>query len=96
MSESEVQRLAPKRKEFASELERGYLKSGMDVTVRVTGGSSTTLQIQYVLMSRPMVYKIANETNFLARCRDLGFKVVVFTDGFDATWRYDVIKDKFY
>lgn len=78
------------RSAYASRTEEDFLKKGMDVTVRVGGKKNTTLTISYVLMGRPTVYNLINDPDYIDRLKKLGFKVVVFTDGYDHTWRINL------
>lgn len=83
------------RTSFADQLERTYLGKGMDVTVRTSGSKKTTLTLSYVLMGRPTVYQLGNDEDFLSSLRGIGFKMIVFTDGYDSTWKLDLVKNKF-
>ena len=81
-----------KRKDFADSLERRYLSAGMDIRVQVLGPSKTTLKLTYVLFSRPLIYKLTNEGNFLENLKQGGFKKVIFSDGYRYSWTYDLNK----
>ena len=83
------------RKAFARRVENEFLKSGMDVTLTTSGPKATTLNFRYVLVSRPFLYKLANESAFLANCKSAGFARVHFTDGYSASANYDLKNDKF-
>lgn len=74
------------RRAFAPILEDLYLKSGRDVHVSVEGPDSTTLHLTYVLMSRPMAYNMSNDTDLVDGWRKMGFRKVIFDDGYDHTW----------
>ena len=78
------------RKEFAKQIEAKYLNKGMDVYVTVTGRDYTTLKLKYVLFSRSLVHKIMNSAGFVTTLKSLGFKRVIFTDGYDDTWSYTI------
>jgi hypothetical protein len=80
------------RKEFATLMENSFLKKGMDVHVSISGPKGTTLTIRYILMSRPIVYQVLNETDFVKNRKGDGFKKAVFTDGYKQTWTYDLTK----
>lgn len=82
------------RKEFAR-TENNFLKNGMDVTLTTTGAKGTILNFRYVLVSRPFLYKLANETEFLKNCKRVGFTKVNFTNGHNASASYDLIKNNF-
>ncbi len=83
------------RADYAATLENRYLKNGMDFTVRANGDKKTTLTLSYVLMSRPTVYNLVNDLVFIPSLADLGFKIVVFTDGYNSTWRYNIDEKRF-
>lgn len=83
------------RKEFARTMESSFLKNGLDVTLTTTGAKDTILNFRYVLVSRPFLYKLANETEFLKNCKRVGFTKVNFTNGYDASASYDLIKNNF-
>jgi len=75
---------------FAKLLEKKYLKEGYDVEIIVEGKNKDILKFKYVLMSRPLIHKITNETGFLETAKNLEFKKVVFTDGFNYSWTYNL------
>ena len=81
------------RKQASAALERFMLGRGVDTYISVSGKDNTTLTVKYVLMSRPAVYQLVNDQNergFMPMVRDLGFRKLVFTDGFKDTWTVDV------
>jgi hypothetical protein len=82
--------LMQSRMVFAEELERNYLRKGMDVNVRLLGQNKTTIRLEYILFSRPMVYKLTNETELLDVLKNKGFKEVIFYDTYRYTWKYDL------
>lgn len=83
------------RRDFATTIEENFLKRGFDVVMKTSGDNHQTLTMRYILMNRPFLYQIVNETDFLQNCKRLGFKQIVFTNGYDDTWRYDVAKNAF-
>lgn len=70
----------------AKQMENKMLSQGFDMTFKVSGKGNTILTIEYILMTRPVVYKIENETDLLETLRQAGFKKVVLTDGYDKRW----------
>jgi hypothetical protein len=78
------------RSEYAKQYERNLLEAGMDVYVSTSGPQHTTLRIQYVLLSRPVVYQIINDRALMRNWRELGFKKALFTDGYNETYTVDV------
>lgn len=90
--EAEINRMSQMvaRDIVAGQMEKKLLSEGMDATVTVAGPEKTTITFKYVLFSRPLVYKLTNETEFLQNMRDAGFRKVIFTDGYYNTWTYDL------
>jgi len=41
------------------------LKAGRDASFKVSGTKNTTLEMIYILVNRPLVYQITNESKFL-------------------------------
>jgi hypothetical protein len=80
------------RERIAEEMERNYLSKGMDVHIRLSGTEKTIMKMEYVLFSRPLVYKIVNETDFLADLKKAGFQKVIFDDKYNYSWTYDLGK----
>jgi len=77
---------------FAKNLEGKMLEDGHDMTIDVKGKNGDILKFKWALMSRPFVYQIATKTNFLDNAKNCEFKKVIFTDGFDSSWTYDLNK----
>jgi len=79
-------RLLDARRSFAKEAEQHMLEQNFDMYVKVSGPKDTIITFRYVLMSRPTVYQVINDSGFMGRLRALGFKKAVFTDGYYSTW----------
>jgi hypothetical protein len=62
------------------------------MTIRADGTRKTTLRLQWVNMSRPVIYGYIQNREVVRTRKARGFKKVVFTDGFESTWRYQVDK----
>jgi hypothetical protein len=91
-----VDEMAPAvRKRFAESIETDFLKAGMDVSVYAEGEATTTLRLKYVLMSRPLVYKLANDTKLIEGAKAAGFRSIIFADGYRSRWVYSVTNAKF-
>jgi hypothetical protein len=86
--EQNSQRIA--RTVVVDQMEKKMLSEAMDMTFTASGPDNTNLTIKYALMSRPLVYKLTNETDFLENMRKAGFKTVIFTDGYYESWKYDL------
>lgn len=80
------------RKDFAKKYELSLLNSGMDTTITTEGKDSTGLKMKWVLMSRPIAYKIINDESAMSNLKNIGFKKIIFTDGHDSTWSIDLTK----
>ncbi len=79
-----------KRKDFAKLLEKTYLDNGSDVYVSTSGNNHTVLRIKWVLMSRPQVHDTVNRQEEMSMLKALGFKKIIFSDGFEEGWTYDL------
>jgi hypothetical protein len=72
------------RNDYGIRLENSLLKAGFDMHIKVSGEKSERIEIRYVLMSRPMVYHIINESEFQSFRADTakkGFQYMTLTDG---------------
>ncbi|UYO40900.1 hypothetical protein KQX62_06235 [Rhodopseudomonas palustris] len=78
--------LLEKRRNAAKVMETTFLDGGSDVYVSAEGKEFRTLRIRYILMSRPLVYKIQKNDVMLNNWRDLGFREVILTDGYNSVW----------
>jgi hypothetical protein len=78
------------REKYVDDLERVYLKKGIDVHLSATGPSKTVFTFKYVLVSRPLVYQLTNSKDFMTSLSTQGFKKAIFTDGYNSTWTVDV------
>jgi len=84
------------RKRFADTLDTTFLKAGRDASFKVSAQKNTTLEMVYVLVNRPMVYQITNDSKFLENAWNAGFKKVIFRSGYgygSNAWTYDAPKD---
>lgn len=75
---------------YASTVEEIFVKNGMDVKVTASGAKKDQLRLKYVLMSQPLVYKFQNEMKLNDQARTLGFKKLIYSDGYDETWTVDL------
>ena len=82
------------RQIYASALEHGYVKNGFDWKVRANG---TELRLTYALMSKPLVYKLQNESQIDVSAKQYGFTRIVYTNGFESalgmTWTEKITPD---
>jgi len=78
------------REAHASALEEVFISTGMDARVSAIGSNKSTLRIKFVLMSQPLVYKLQQEGLVSLRAKELDFKKVIYTDGYDNSWTVDL------
>ena len=83
-------KLLEQRKSYAATLEDTYLKKGQDFKIRTEGKDATTLRIQWVLIGRPFVYNAINDRELMMKWKLMGFRTVVFSDGYNNTWRQQI------
>ncbi len=83
-------KLLEQRKSYAATLEDAYLRKGQDFEIRTEGKDATTLRIQWVLIGRPFVYNAINDRELMLRWKLMGFRIVVFSDGYNSTWRQKI------
>ena len=83
-------KLLEQRRSYAATLEDTYLKKGQDFKIRTEGKDATTLRIQWVLIGRPFVYNAINDRELMMRWKLMGFQTVVFSDGYNNTWRQKI------
>jgi hypothetical protein len=89
-----LQVAAQAREMYASVVEEGFVKNGIDAKVRASGSSKERLTVTYALMSQPLVYKFQNEMKLNEQASGFGFKKLVYTNGFQSslgeTWSVDL------
>jgi hypothetical protein len=86
--------MTEQRKKFAEQYEIALLDKGMDTTISTSGNSRTILRIEWILMSRPLVYKFINDESAMSNLRKLGFKKITFTDGYYHTWSHNLNEER--
>ena len=62
----------------------------MDVKVSATGTKKDQLRLKYVLMSQPLVYKFQNKVKLPEQAKALGFKKIIYSDGYNESWNVDL------
>jgi hypothetical protein len=83
------------RKEYGKVLENYLLDNAkMDTKITTSGKDYTTLKIEYILTSRVMVNELTKDGKLPSIWEQMGFKTVVFTDGYYHTWTMDLINKK--
>ena len=75
---------------YVKTYELGLLGEGMDATVRTDGTHADTLVITYILVNRPLVYKMINDSETMTEWATYGFKKVRFSDGYDSSWTQSI------
>jgi hypothetical protein len=80
------------REQMAKEMEDHYLSNGLDVKIYLNGSEKTSMRLECVLFSRPLIHQLTNDTDFFQNLKTAGFKKVVLSDKYRYTWRYDLTK----
>lgn len=83
------------RKEMANKLEESLLMQGLDVRISVQGSRKDILKMKYALFNRAWAYKMTNggdasEGSFLGNLEAIGFKEVIFTDGWSDRFSWNL------
>jgi phosphosulfolactate synthase (CoM biosynthesis protein A) len=74
------------RVELAKTIENKMLDEGLNVEVSAIGSDQTVLRIKWILVSKVVAHQLAKEAGFFSNARELGFKRIEITDGYDETW----------
>lgn len=91
MQKTVRQEMIRKREALAKELDRDFLGKGFDVKIHLEGPDKTTLKLDCVLFSRPMVFALVDKSDFLKSLREAGFDEVIFTNrNIKFTWEIDL------
>lgn len=72
--------LIKRREEAAKALEKDFLDKGMDVRTTLSGPDKTTLRMEYILFSRPMVHVLVTRSEMLSDLKEKGFLKVIFSN----------------
>jgi hypothetical protein len=79
-----------RRQAAAERMQRNLQSKGIDVQVTLEGKDKNEIRFEYIRFSRPLMFRIQNETELLWNLQRDGFKKAVFTDGQLHTWKYDL------
>lgn len=77
------------RKEFAKNLEQLFIERRMNTDVTASGPKNTVLEIKWVLASKVTANDLG-KSGIIEKAEQAGFKKVIFTDGYDRAWRWDL------
>jgi hypothetical protein len=81
------------RKDYAKELENNLLNNArMDTTITTSGKNNTTLKLKYILVSRVFVNELTKDGKLQNTWRSMGFKTIIFTNGYNETWTMNLEK----
>jgi hypothetical protein len=80
MRKAVKEEMIKKREDMVKELDRDFLNKGFDVHFQMNGPDKTTLKMDCVLFSRPLVFVFVDKTDLLQKLRDAGFEAVVFSN----------------
>lgn len=73
---------------FARNFEKGMLDRGYSMEFVAKGKNKEILEVKYVLMTYALAHQMMNTGNFENSVKMLGFKKVIFTDGYSKNWYY--------
>ncbi|MDD5405993.1 MAG: zinc ribbon domain-containing protein [Sulfurovaceae bacterium] len=76
------------RKMYASVLEHKMMDARQDISFSAKGKENKTLYVKWVLMGNATAYNFHKE--IAEKARGYGFTKVVYTDGYNETWTYDL------
>lgn len=82
------------RQKFAADTSKQMLRRGLSMAITASGEKDTVLTYKYFRMDRSTVLNFAESGKVFNKARDLGFRMVVFTDG-RMNWTYDVAANTF-
>jgi len=80
MEENAQKEMRKKREATARELDRDFLNKGMDVNIQLSGSEKTTIKLECVLFSRPMVFVLVDKSDLLKELKNVGFQKVIFSN----------------
>ena len=75
---------------MAKNLEDRLLSEGYNVDVNAIGKDHTTMRIKWILVSKVLAHQLTEDGTFLRNCREVGFKRVEITDGYEETWYWNL------
>jgi hypothetical protein len=75
---------------FAKTVENQMLDQGFNFDVVTVGAKHTTLRMKWALASKVAAHQISENTQMFETARELGFKRMELTDGFDFTWSWNL------
>ncbi len=82
------------RQKFAADTSKQMLRRGLSIAITTSGEKDTVLTYKYFRMDRSTVLNFAESGKVFNKARDLGFRMVVFSDG-RMNWTYDVAANTF-
>jgi hypothetical protein len=62
----------------------------MDVEVTIAARAATTIRMKWVLASRVTAHQFSKNGEFFQNLRNLGFRRLELTDGYDFNWYWDL------
>ncbi len=85
--------MAINRKNYAKEYENLLLNNArMDTTITTSGKNDTTLKFKFILVSRVFVNELTKDGKLVNHWRSMGFKTIIFTNGYNETWTMNLEK----
>jgi len=76
------------REAVTKKMEESMLDEGYNCDITATGPDKTTLRIKYVLASKVFAHHLSKNGEFFEQARQMGFKKVYLTDGYNFGWEW--------
>ncbi|MGB8993143.1 MAG: hypothetical protein WCD80_13900 [Desulfobaccales bacterium] len=81
------------RKKYAKDYENLLLNNArLDTTITTSGKNNTTLKFKCILVSRVFVNELTKDGKIINHWRSMGFKKIIFTNGYNETWTMNLEK----
>lgn len=77
------------RKGFAKNLEQVFIEKRMNTDVSAYGPKNTILKIKWALASKVTANDLS-KSGIVEQAEKAGFKKLIFTDGYDSSWTWDL------
>lgn len=92
---SKIKVLKPKvealqRVAYAMDVEKRSKDQGINADINAKGDRKQIFEYKFILMNSALAHQIANGGDVMANAKGLGFTKMVFTDGYNGTWSYNL------
>lgn len=82
--------MVSQREDMATRMETTLLEQGIDARVSLKGKTKNEMTVQWILMTRPIAYKLIVESGLGANLEKAGFKKVTLTNGYGDSFYQDL------